>query len=144
MEFRTATRINAPAETIWALLTDAPRYPEWNPTVTKIEGRIAPGEKIKVFATISPDRAFPATVTVFEPNRRMVWSSGMPLGLFKGERTFILAEQPDGSVEIAMREVFSGLLAPLITRSIPDLQPSFDAFAAALKAAAESEHSLDS
>ena len=33
----------------------------------------------------------------------------------------------------AMREVFSGLMAPLISRSIPDLQPSFVEFAAALK-----------
>jgi hypothetical protein len=32
-----------------------------------------------------------------------------------------------------MREEFSGLLAPLIARSIPDLQPAFDRFAADLK-----------
>ena len=36
-----------------------------------------------------------------------------------------------------MREEFSGLLAPLITRSIPDLQPSFDRFTADLKSRAE-------
>lgn len=38
-----------------------------------------------------------------------------------------------------MREEFSGLMAPLITRSIPDLQPSFDRFAADLKARAEAK-----
>jgi hypothetical protein len=36
-----------------------------------------------------------------------------------------------------MREEFRGLLAPLITRSIPDLQPAFDTFAADLKRRAE-------
>jgi hypothetical protein len=36
-----------------------------------------------------------------------------------------------------MREVYSGLFAPLIGRSIPDLQPAFDEFAAALKKQAE-------
>ena len=36
-----------------------------------------------------------------------------------------------------MREEFSGLMAPLNTRSIPDLQPSFAEFAAALKGCAE-------
>jgi hypothetical protein len=36
-----------------------------------------------------------------------------------------------------MQERFTGLLAPLIGRSIPDLQPSFDAFAADLKRWAE-------
>lgn len=36
-----------------------------------------------------------------------------------------------------MDEAFSGLLAPLITRSIPDLQPAFDTFATDLKRRAE-------
>jgi hypothetical protein len=37
-----------------------------------------------------------------------------------------------------MREEYRGLLAGLIGRSIPDLQPAFDEFAAALKREAES------
>ena len=40
-------------------------------------------------------------------------SGGMPFGLFKGERTFTLTPR-SGAVEFAMREVFSGLLSPLI------------------------------
>ena len=36
-----------------------------------------------------------------------------------------------------MREVFTGLMAPLITKSIPDMQPVFDQFAADLKRRAE-------
>jgi hypothetical protein len=36
-----------------------------------------------------------------------------------------------------MREEFSGLLAPLIERSIPDLQPSFEKFADGLRAMSE-------
>ena len=36
-----------------------------------------------------------------------------------------------------MTEVYSGLMAGMITKSIPDLQPSFDEFAVALKAEAE-------
>ncbi len=36
-----------------------------------------------------------------------------------------------------MREEFTGLLAPLITKSIPDLQPAFDEFVHCLKTAAE-------
>jgi len=36
-----------------------------------------------------------------------------------------------------MREEYSGLMAPMITRSIPDLQPAFDEFAHDLKRAAE-------
>lgn len=135
--FASSITIQAAPETIWAILTDAPAYPEWNPTVDKVEGTIERGQKIKVFAKISPDRAFPVKVSEFKPSEKMVWSGGMPLGLFKGERTFTLTPGADGSVEFAMREVFSGLMSPLIERSIPDLQPEFDRFADALKRKAE-------
>ncbi len=134
--FATRALIRASPEAVWQLLTDGPGYPKWNGTVNKVEGTIALGEKITVHAKISPGRAFPVKVAVWEPNSRMVWASGMPLGLFKGERTFTLSPH-DGGVEFSMREVFSGLLSPLIEKSIPDLQPAFEAFAADLKARAE-------
>jgi hypothetical protein len=61
----------------------------------------------------------------------------MPLGLFKGERTFTLSPELNGQVEFYMREEYTGLLSPLIARSIPDLQPAFAEFASDLKQAAE-------
>lgn len=135
--FNVKTRINASPEAIWSILIDAPRYPEWDPGMDRIEGRIASGEKIKVF-TKATARAFPLKVSEFEPGRGMIWSGGMPLGLFKGERTFRLTPQGEGQTEFSMEEVFSGLLAPLIGRSIPDLTPAFEQFAAGLKRRAES------
>ena len=134
--FQVATSIHATPGAIWAILTDAPNYPMWNSTVDKVEGRIAPGEKITVHVKINPGRAFPLTVSEFIPDSKMVWSGGMPLGLFKGERTYTLAPGPDGT-KFQMSEVFSGLLSPLIERSIPNLQPAFDDFAADLKKRAE-------
>ena len=64
----------------------------------------------------------------------MVWASGMPLGLFKGERTFTLAPQGQGSTEFRLSEEFSGLLLGLIGRSIPDMTSTFEQLAAGLKA----------
>jgi hypothetical protein len=61
----------------------------------------------------------------------------MPLGLFTGERIFALTPKPDGIVEFNMREAFTGLLAPLIARTMPAMQPAFDQFAQALKREAE-------
>ena len=137
--FASTASIHAAPEKIWAILTDAARYPDWNQTVTKVDGQIAPGSRIALHVTLSP-RAFPVTVTVFEAPRRMVWRGGMPLGLFVGERVFELAPQGGGVVQFSMREGFSGLLAPLIGRSLPDMQPAFDEFAASLKRAAEREN----
>ncbi len=137
--FAVRTFIRATPESIWALLTDAAGYSRWNNTVEKVDGKIAPGQRITVRPKINPGRAFPVTVAAFEPSRRMVWTGGMPLGLFKGERTFTLKPASNGEVEFSMREKYSGLMAPLIGRSIPDLQPAFDEFASDLKRAAEAK-----
>jgi hypothetical protein len=76
------------------------------------------------------------TVTQFEPGRSMVWSGGMPLGLFKGVRTFTLAPEGSGT-RFTVREDYTGPLLPMIWRSMPDLGPSFEQFARGLKARAE-------
>ncbi len=137
LEFRARTSIAASPETIWAILVDGGRWPEWDPGVDRIEGRIAAGERVTAYTKLSPGRAFPVKVSEFQPGRKMVWSSGMPLGLFKGVRTFTLAPKGDGETEFTLHEVFSGLLLPLIGRSIPDMTENFAQFAAGLKKRAE-------
>jgi hypothetical protein len=136
--FSATTEIQAAPETIWRILTDAPAYPEWDPGMIRIEGKIASGERITIYTKAAPDRAFKPTVIEFQPNRKMVWRSGMPLGLFQGARTFTLEPLSGGQTKFAMREEFSGLLEPMIGKSIPNLTPVFEAFAAALKQRAES------
>ncbi len=135
--FSAATIIQASLETTWNILVDGTNWLQWNPTITKIEGNITLGETLKIYTKINPNQAFPVKVSEFIPYERMVWTSGMPFGLFKGERIYSLSKQMEGCVEFSMREMFSGLMAPLITQSIPDLQPSFDEFAASLKKRAE-------
>jgi hypothetical protein len=137
--FSVRVSIRATPERIWALLTDAAQFTRWNNTVEKVDGKIALGERVTVHPKINPGRAFPVTVAEFEPSRSMVWAGGMPLGLFKGERTFTLTPGLNGDVEFLMREEYTGLMAPLICRSIPDLQPAFDEFASDLKRAAEAK-----
>lgn len=69
------------------------------------------GERVTVHPKINPGRAFPVKVTTFELPKRMAWTVGVPLGLFKGERTFTLAPRQNGDVEFSMREEYTGLLA---------------------------------
>jgi hypothetical protein len=137
--FAATATIRARPETIWALLTDAAGYPQWNSTVERIDGRIAADGKITVHAKSAPGRAFPLRVTEFVLGRRMTWAGGMPLGLFTGTRNFVLTPTAVGDVTFTMDETYSGPLAPLITRSIPNLQPAFDSFAADLKRRAEAQ-----
>ena len=136
-EFKASTTINASPEAIWDVLTNGGAYPEWDPNIIRIEGTIAPGETIKVFTKIS-DQTFPVTVSEFEPGKKMTWSSGMPLGLFKGARTFTIEPNSDGSVNFTSHEVFTGPLLVLIGRTIPDLSESFEQFVQGVKSRAES------
>jgi hypothetical protein len=137
IHYHATTTINASQDTIWRILTDAPGYPRWDPGVDRIEGTIASGNQVTAFTKRDPKRAFPAKVSEFVPGRKMVWTGGMPLGLFKGVRTFTLTPKANSSTEFTIREEFSGLLLPLFAGTIPDLTKTFEDFAAGLKAFAE-------
>lgn len=138
LEYKTAITIDAPADEVWAVLLDTKAWPQWDPFCEKIEGEVALGNTIKAFTKLSPGRAFGVKVTQLVENERMVWSGGMPLGLFKGERTYSLTAKDDGkTTEFRMREVFSGPMLRLIGKSIPDMSEAFDAFAAGLKERSE-------
>ena len=137
--YSASTKINAPAETVWAILTDAAKYADWDPQLISMEGRIAPGEQLTIVTKLAPNRAFKPKVTEYEANRRMVWASGMPLGLFGGKRTFTLEPQGNDRTKFYLREEFSGPLLALFGGSIPDMDPVFAEFAAALKQRAEAE-----
>ena len=89
----------------------------------------------------NPGRAFPVRVTELAPPRRMTWDGGMPLGLFRGVRTFRLEPRGDDGTAFTMREEYTGPLLPLIGRTMPDLGPSFTRFAEGLKAEAERRYS---
>jgi hypothetical protein len=129
--------INAAPQRVWEILTDGSRFQEWDPGVERVEGNIREGESIRIFTKLSPGRAFPVRVSEFAPPRRMTWTGGMPLGLFKGVRTFTLEARGDGRTDFSTEEVFSGPLLPLIGRTMPDLGPSFEQFADGLKQRAE-------
>lgn len=135
----STTTIAAAPETIWVILTDGSRYPEWDPYAIRIEGQIAQGAKIVIYTKVAPGRAFPVTVTEFVPGKKMVWASGMPFGLFTGERSFTLTPQANGQIEFTLREEFRGLLLGVIAPSLPDMSEPFQQFTAGLKARAEAQ-----
>ena len=135
--FEASSTIAAAPDTIWAILTDGASFPSWDSGVDRVEGQIALGETIKVSVKANPGRTFPVKVTEFKPGQRMVWSGGMPLGLFKGVRTYTLSPQGNGTTTFTMREEYTGPMLPMIWRSIPDLGPSFTQFASGLKQRAE-------
>ena len=135
--YESTATIAASPDVVWKVLVDAAGWPSWESGVTGVEGHVAPGEKVKISSAAAPGRAFPVQVTAFEPPHRLVFTGGMPLGLFRGVRTYSLTPDGGGTV-FRMREEYTGPMLGLIWRSMPDLQPSFDQFAAGLTRRVES------
>jgi uncharacterized protein YndB with AHSA1/START domain len=137
-EYSTMVVIDAPPERVWEILTDANGYADWNPEIIGVEGRMALGERIVARVRLGDGalRRVQLRVTRFEPPSRMEWVGGIPLGFFVGRRTFTITPSA-GRSEFRLHLKMSGLLSPLISKSVGDRQPEVDSFAAALKRRAE-------
>ncbi|MFN8082433.1 MAG: SRPBCC domain-containing protein [Kineosporiaceae bacterium] len=128
--------IDAEPSMIWQTLTDPAALVAAGTGIERIDGAIVPGGRFTIWSHAAPGRGFRTRVTEFTARSSMEWTGGMPAGLFRGVRRFSLTPAAGGT-DFHMREEFTGLMLPLIWRSMPDLQPSFEAFADGLARASE-------
>jgi uncharacterized protein YndB with AHSA1/START domain len=135
--YEASSLIQATPERVWSILTDAAAWPNWDSGVTKVDGRVALGEKLTVAVEANPGRSFPVKVVQLSAPERMVFLGGMPVKLFTGRRTYSLVPEGNGT-RFTMREEYTGPLAGMMIKSIPDLGPSFRRFAEGLKQRVES------
>ena len=131
------TRIDAGPDRVWPVLVDVGGWRDWDSGVDRVEGSVALGERLTIYATMIRSRPFSVTVTEIRPAEAMRWRGGLPVGAAVIERTYHLDAQDDGGTVLTVREDHSGPLAGLLGRSTPDLNPSFRQFCAGLKAKAE-------
>jgi hypothetical protein len=136
VEYRSTRQIAASPDAVWSAVLDVGSWPAWPSGVTKVEGSARDGGKVKVYTDLSPGRAFPVRVAIDQDHRVMRWTGGMPLGLFRGVRTFRVTTT-NGGCEVDVHEKFTGPLVGAMSRRMPDLQPSFDTFTDGLKALCE-------
>jgi uncharacterized protein YndB with AHSA1/START domain len=106
MVCRVEVNIAAAAEIVWGLLVDAPGFPRWNSTVTRIDGEIVDGARIKIHVP-GTARTFTPKVSGLLAQHQMTWSDGVA-GIFRGVRTFRLQEPSDKTTDFMMEERFSG------------------------------------
>lgn len=126
--------VQAPPAVVWALLTDVDDMPRWNSTVSTISGSVTPGGRVRITVPAST-RTFNLTVDTWTPTSRLVLSEGN--AIFRGVRSYTLAAAPGGGTSFEMEEVFTGVMLPLIAKSLPDFKPIFARYAADLKKEAE-------
>jgi hypothetical protein len=135
LRYAVVAAIHASSAEIWKRLTDAAAFPQWNTTVTSIEGQIAQGQRLAIKVPVAPKQVFKVVVELLEPERRMVWSSGF-FPMFHGSREFTLTPRGE-TTEFAMSETFRGAMLPMIKRALPDFAPVFAQYAADLQRACE-------
>ncbi|GAO42972.1 SRPBCC domain-containing protein [Flavihumibacter petaseus] len=128
----TRIRIAAPQAAVWKVLTDFAAYPDWNPFVQQLTGKVAAGERITVHL---PGMTFRPLVKAVVPDKELRWLGylGVP-GLFDGEHQFLLEDNRDGTTTFIHSETFNGLLVPLFRASLlKKTKPGFEAMNTALK-----------
>jgi hypothetical protein len=134
---KTETVIHAPAERVWAEMTNFSSFPDWNPFVREATGRLEPGEKLKIRLRLDHGMkmTFRPQVTVVEPNRELRWLAtlGRP-GVFDVDRAFQIEPRDEG-VLFVMSEECTGWLTPVMFASNLEAQlyRGYDAFNEALR-----------
>lgn len=137
----TRIEIAAEARRVWNVLIDFGAYPEWNPFLRAIGGEARAGTRLSVEAHL-PGRGvmkFRPRVLRAEPRRELRWRGRSPIpGLFEGEHVFSIAPLAADRVRFSQREMFSGLLVPVLRRTHLDAtRNGFEEMNAALKARTE-------
>ncbi|MDE0803591.1 MAG: SRPBCC domain-containing protein [Acidimicrobiales bacterium] len=133
--FEASTTISSSADHVWATLLDTTRWPEWDRSLQRVEGPLGPEGRITIHVE-GQSRPFKLRVVDWEPGLRLTLRGGMPLGLFTGTRAYELTAVADGTA-VSMVERYTGPLASVFGKRLPDLQPSFDDFVAGWRDAAQ-------
>jgi hypothetical protein len=114
-DFQVSTVINASIERTWSVLADIERWPEWTPSIERIESLTALPLGPKARVRIHQPKLRPAVweVTVWEPPRRFVWQSKSPGVTAIADHR--LEARPEGcSITLSLH--FDGMLGGLAGR----------------------------
>jgi hypothetical protein len=131
--------IDAPVETVWTLVGEPATHSTFDPTSVRVVGPAADlGVRLRVYSTLTEDRALPVRVATYAPPRRMVWRAGSIFGLTRCLRTFALDPLAGNRTRFTLSEVWSGPLLGLLWRKPPDMTEAFESFCHGLKELAES------
>lgn len=136
-QINTSVVIQATPSAIWKILTKFEEYPNWNPFIHAIRGKIEVGKK---FHAEIDTMKFQPTTLVFNENREFTWLGSLLFpGIFDGKHSFVLQDNNDGSTTLFHSESFKGILVGLMKKKLDnDITKKFMEMNERLKALAES------
>lgn len=134
--------INASKEKVWNVLTDVDQYPQWNPFIVSIKGKLAPGARlVNTLRNGEKTIVFKPKVLSVVPFQYFDWRGSLGIrGLFDGHHYFKVEELSPGQVMVKHGETFSGLLSGIILKKIgTETRNNFIRMNQALKQRAEQD-----
>jgi hypothetical protein len=138
IEVKAATEIDAPAETVWSVLTALEQFKAWNPFIRDARGTTEVGGEVQVQVrtSLGIPLAFHAKVLSRADNRELHWLGHVAAPwLASGEHWFTIEPIDERRVRFVQRETFSGLLPWLGARLLRrEAKRGFEAMNDALKA----------
>ncbi len=141
-ELHTEIDIEAPPETVWAVLTDLDRYTDWNPFIVAASGQVEVGRRLTNRLQPPGGRAMTIkpTVTAVEEGSVFEWLGRVGFaGIFDGRHRFELHSTAVGT-RLVHSEYFNGILVRLLRKSLDtDTREGFEAMNRGLKARAEEQ-----
>ncbi|MCC2278230.1 SRPBCC domain-containing protein [Streptomyces morookaense] len=135
-QIATMVDIAATPARVWEVLTDLPRYPDWNPFIREASGEIAPGARLRLrmFPVHGRTVTFRPRIRTAVPQRELSWTGRLVLpGLFDGLHRFVLTDLDGGGTRVVQDEKFTGLLVPAFARTVARTTEDFDALNRALR-----------
>ncbi|MCB1936846.1 MAG: SRPBCC domain-containing protein [Nitrosomonas sp.] len=133
--------IDAPAETVWEVLTGFSDYGEWNPFIIKASGEFKAGTVMDVAIAVPVIRSmdFKLKTVSIDEGKAFVWlGTTIKPKILDGLHTFNVESLEDGRTRFSQEEKLSGLLLYFAVPFIKSqMQNNFNAMNAALKTYAE-------
>lgn len=132
--------IGAPAEAVWAVLSDLAGWADWNPVYSPPACVPRVGEAISATVTMpgGPAQPFTAEICAWEPNRRFSWHSSVMDGQMTMTRYMEIDPAGANSCTFVNGEAFGGAMGPTIMKDmVGGIQDGFRLMSEALKKAVE-------
>lgn len=120
-QLRSEVEIDAAPSHVYRILSDFPRYEEWNPFLTSVRGELVVGSKLRVELSLPEGDCYvlePVVTRVAEGAelrwRGRFWASA----LLEAQFSFLLSEPRPGVTRVAHGQDFSGLFLRFAGRSL--------------------------
>ena len=144
-ELRSEIIIHSTATRVWETLIDFERYPQWNPFIHHITGKLEEGARLEVQFQPGGKQGmtFRPIVKLVRSNHELRWLGNLWIpGLFDGEHIFSIDSSDSDQVLFTQREEFKGLFVPLLASRLEvDTKRGFQEMNRALKDLVEREQS---